>query len=161
MSDLLIQLGSNQGDRAAYLAFARRQIEMRIGRLYRASAIYRTAAWGHTDQPDFYNQVLRVVPRLDVSACLAVCQSIEAEAERTRSLHWGPRTLDLDLLAAGQTILQTPELQLPHPRLHERRFVLVPLTEIVPLWRHPILNATARQLLERCPDQLSVTKVDD
>ena len=159
MPDLILHLGSNLGDRAAHLAEARVRLQMVIGTIYQASAIYRTAAWGRSEQPDFYNQALRLRTTLDPLTCLDHCRRIEDELGRTRELHWGPRTIDIDLLTYGHRIIDTEALQLPHPRLHERRFVLVPLHDLIPDWRHPILKKTVREMLSECPDTLAVQRI--
>jgi len=132
-----IGLGSNLGDSAAVLRAALRALDaLPRSRLLRASRLYRTAAWGRTDQPDFLNAVAAVETGLPASELLAAMLGIEREAGRARSVdgsdRWGPRTLDLDLLLYGQARIDGVGLHVPHPHLHERAFALVPLLEIAP-----------------------------
>lgn len=153
MAQLVVHLGSNEGDRAAHLAGARRALRQRVGAILRASPCYETAAWGLENQADFLNQAVLINTGLSPHAVLRATQLIEQHAGRVRHMRWGPRTLDLDLLLYDQLVLDTPELQLPHPRLAERRFVLVPLHDLLPHWVHPVLNRTVGQLLAECADR--------
>ena len=129
-----VAIGGNQGEVRATLEAATRAVHALDGvRVLRASSIYRTPAWGRTDQPDFLNGVLAIETSLPPPALLDRLLGIERAFGRRRDEEagrWGPRTLDLDLLAYGDLVLEQPGLSLPHPRLHERAFVLVPLAEI-------------------------------
>ena len=156
MNGIYLLLGSNLGDRMMRLAEALMQLEKSAGKLKAQSSVYETAAWGNTDQAPFLNQVIELSSALSPRELLEKTQAIEKQLGRERSEHWGPRTLDLDILYYGDTILNSPELSLPHPRLHLRRFTLVPLCEIAPLWVHPVLKKNNLQLLEECPDALEV-----
>jgi len=132
-----IGLGSNLGDSAAVLRSALRALAgLPESRLLRASRLYRTAAWGRTDQPDFLNAVAQLQTALPASELLAAMLGIEREAGRARradgSDRWGPRTLDLDLLLYGEAVIAEAGLHVPHPHLHERAFALAPLVEIAP-----------------------------
>lgn len=131
MTNAVISIGSNLGDRRGYLTAA----VDGLGDAVRAvSAIYRTPPWGGVQQDDFYNAVVLV----DDAAVrqpiewLRRCQALEQAAGRERSIRWGPRTLDADVIAVGDTVSDDPELTLPHPRAHERAFVLVPWAELDP-----------------------------
>lgn len=104
MASLLLQLGSNIAPREIFLARARVLCEQRLGRIVHQSSMYQTAAWGRTDQQDFLNQVIEIKTDTAPEACLAACQEIELELGRTRNEHWGPRTIDLDLLLMDQQI---------------------------------------------------------
>jgi 2-amino-4-hydroxy-6-hydroxymethyldihydropteridine diphosphokinase len=146
MEQVLIGLGANLGRPERQLALALRALG-RVIALERVSSVYRTAPVGDPDQPDFLNLVARGATPLEPAELLAVLHRIERRLGRLRTRPDGPRTLDLDLLDQGGRVLRTPELELPHPRLHLRAFVLVPLAEIAPGWRHPVLRRTAPELL--------------
>lgn len=143
-------LGGNLGDRLATLNAALALLAEDVHPLVRSS-IYQTAPWGDLDQPAFLNLVAGGRTTLSPTSLLARCKAIEQQLGRTPTRHWGPRVVDVDLLAYGDLVLHTPELQLPHPQLHRRGFVLVPLTEVAPEWRHPILDQTAAQMLAALP----------
>lgn len=156
---VILHTGSNLGDRAAFLAAARDAIREHIGDILAASSIYETAAWGVEDQPAFLNQALSVSTRLSANAVLHTIQAIEQSAGREREVRWGARTLDIDVLSYDDMVLDTPALVLPHPRLSERNFVLAPLCDIAPEWRHPVLQRTAAELWAACPDVLPATRL--
>lgn len=149
MHDVFLGFGSNLGDSVAIcrqamaMLAATPQIEVCA-----VSSFYRTEPEGYKDQPWFINGVLHCRSRLGPVAVLAVLHAIENQLGRRRKLRWGPRTLDLDILSFDDLLVNLPELVIPHPRLHERRFVLEPLREIAPHWRHPLLKLTVEQLLE-------------
>ena len=143
----LIALGANLGDpeRALQNAAA---IIVHWGVIVAASSIYRTApVGGPPGQPDYRNAVLALRTELSPEELLGRLLETEREQGRVRRERWGPRVLDLDLLSYGDRVLETPSLMLPHPRLMERAFVLAPLAEIAPDWRHPITGQTAGDVL--------------
>lgn len=115
----------------------------------KVSSLYRTEPVGMTEQGWFLNGVALCETELDPERALDVTQSIESRLGRVRLERWGPRTLDLDILFFGNLQIDLPELTVPHPRLHERRFVLIPLVEIAPSWIHPTMGLTMRDLLDR------------
>jgi len=117
------------------------------------SPVYRTAPWGVTDQPDFLNAVMEVRSDLEPESLLNRLLEVESRLGRVRRERWGPRSLDLDLLAYGQRVVKTSPLEVPHPRLPERAFVLVPLCDLAPDWRHPVLTLTASQMLMDIPQE--------
>ncbi len=121
--------------------------------LQATSAWYRTAPVPVSDQPDYINGVICLSGAIDPADLLALLHAIEAEAGRVRTVPNAARVLDLDLLAVGDRIIDHPNLILPHPRLTERAFVLYPLSEIAPLWRHPQLGRTALELRDALPPQ--------
>lgn len=159
MNQAFLLIGGNLGDRAANLAQARDRIGQAIGTIRRTSAIYETAAWGLTDQPDFYNQALLVVTPLQPDALMHRILEIEAGMGRIRNERYGPRVIDIDILLYNNLVFQSPVVILPHPRMAERRFVLAPLEEIAPDIIHPQLHRTIRQLLLQVPDPSPVKKI--
>lgn len=151
---VLIGIGSNLGDPVAScreaIQLLRNQPEIV---LLKISSLYRTEPVGRKDQGWFVNAVALCETSLDAKRFLEVLQETERICGRVRRERWGPRTLDLDVLSFGDSIIETAELTLPHPRLHERKFVLVPLLEIFPQWRHPRLQRTGRELLADLDEQ--------
>jgi len=137
------------------LAAIQRLRDVRRVQVLATSSFYRTAPLLFTDQPWFINGVVLCQTDLSPKGLLEVMHRIENDFGRERPIRWGPRTLDLDLLAFGDLQLDLPSLTIPHPRLHERRFVLEPLLEIEPDWVHPTLKVRARDLLKRITDDQS------
>lgn len=128
---VLLSIGSNLGDRLLYLHESLQYMEQHEGiTLDAISSVYETDPVGLLDQPIFFNIVVRVCTTLEPLDLLHFCQQTENHFERDRTVHWGPRTLDIDLLTYDQIIMDTPELTLPHPRMNEREFVQIPLKEL-------------------------------
>lgn len=147
-SPLFIALGTNLGDRAANLAEARRRLGEHF-HLVHASHLYETPPWGITAQPAFYNQVLETSTDVEPLELLHLVKRMEVEMGRVPGLRYGPRLIDIDLLVYGERVLETPELSLPHPRLFERAFVLVPLAEIAPELTPPTQTLSIAVLCSR------------
>lgn len=126
-------LGGNLGDPVAAFATALRALDAHSAiAVLRLSTVWRTAPWGKLDQPEFLNMAALVETSLTPRALLAFCLDLERQAGRERGERWGPRTLDIDILSYGDEAIDEPGLQLPHPRIAERAFVLAPLAEIAP-----------------------------
>jgi 2-amino-4-hydroxy-6-hydroxymethyldihydropteridine diphosphokinase len=158
---ILIGLGGNLdsarwGSPRATLTAALAALEEQGVAVAAQSAWYRSAAVPPSGQPWFVNAVASVTTDIGAVALLAAMQAIETRLGRVRGERNAARTVDLDLLDHRGERVETPDLVLPHPRLHQRRFVLVPLAEIAPDWRHPVLGLTARQLLARIADSQPV-----
>ena len=153
MKLVYIALGSNLGDRAENLRLAREQIHAPDLRVLRASSIYETAPRDVENQPWFLNQVLECETDLFPRQLLGRLQKIERAMGRKRTMAKGPREIDLDILLFGNAVVKAPELEIPHPRMMERRFVLEPLAELVPEKRHPGTRRTMREMLAGVMDQ--------
>jgi 2-amino-4-hydroxy-6-hydroxymethyldihydropteridine diphosphokinase len=154
-----IGLGSNLGDPEAQIERALRHLDEQSVRVEEVSSLYRTEPVDAPTELWFLNGVARVSCDFGPRELLAICQEIESSQGRERTIHHGPRTIDLDLLLLGDALMDSPELTLPHPELHLRRFVLVPLAEIAPELIHPILGSTMKELLGWCPDTSAVIRV--
>lgn len=162
-SRAFLGLGGNLGEPLDSFCLARQalardpQIEV-LG----SSPLYRTPPLGGPpDQPDYFNAVLELSTSLSAKDLLRFCQGLEALAGRERTIPWGPRTLDIDLLLFDQLILQTEELQLPHPRIKERHFVLLPLADLAAELIHPQLKQSIGDLLRRLPPAAGIRKLQD
>ena len=158
MNVVFLLLGSNEGDRAFYLAEGLKKIEEKIGTLLRSSSIYETKAWGNEDQPPFLNQVILAQTYLGPKAVLEEIQILENSLGRKRDQKWGPRTIDIDILFYNDLVLEKKELVIPHAGITKRRFTLVPLNEIASEYLHPKFNLTINELLHQCKDGLQVEK---
>jgi 2-amino-4-hydroxy-6-hydroxymethyldihydropteridine diphosphokinase len=143
-----LALGSNLGDRAANLQTAIARLSPAVTVLA-CSPIYETAPWGFTDQPAFLNQVVQGTTTLSPLELLHQIKSIETQLGRVPTVRYGPRTIDLDILFYENQVFDTPQLTIPHPRLHERAFVLVPLADLAPNWVHPVFDQTIAALLQK------------
>lgn len=143
---IFLSLGTNLGDRSANLRQALALLAPSV-QVESVSSIYETAPWGYTDQPPFLNQVLMGQTLLSPLDLLAHLKEIETLLGRTSTFRYGPRLIDLDILFYADLVLDLPSLSIPHPQLHRRAFVLVPLAELAPDLIHPTLGMTIHDLL--------------
>lgn len=146
------------GDSKKQLDKACAHIAKKVGPIIRTSALYQTAAWGNTDQPDFLNQVIIIETRFNAEQCLRSILEIEKIMGRIRTVKNAPRIIDIDILFFNKDIINAPELKVPHPEIPNRRFVLTPLNELSPSFIHPILQKNIHTLLKVCKDELNVKK---
>ena len=154
-------IGGNMGNRISNLQQARELIQKECGQLTAVSSVYQTAAWGLTEQPDFLNQVLVVATLLTPEAMMQQLLAIEEKMGRKRTIKFGPRIIDLDILLIESLIINSTLLTIPHPALTKRKFALIPLVEVAPQLMHPSERKTMAQLLIECPDKLAVQKFYD
>lgn len=160
MSRAVLLLGSNVGDRWQNLANAINSIEALFGEAEGISMVYETQAWGNTQQGPFLNLALIAEVFDDPFTLLEKLLRIETNMGRIRAKQWEPRIIDIDILFFDDMLVNEEELVVPHPYLAERRFTLKPLCDLLPNFRHPLLQKTMTELLEICPDQLAVNKIE-
>jgi len=158
MHTAYILTGTNLGNRKLNLQTAVQLIEQFCGKIFSASSIYETAAWGLTDQPDFLNQVICIQTNQAPTELLKNLLEIENQMGRKRIIKYGPRIIDLDILIIGNLKIDTPDLIVPHPALPDRRFALIPLAEIAGSILHPNFGKSIQELLDQCKDALNVKK---
>lgn len=158
MNEAYLLMGGNIGNRKDYLVKAIAAIEEKCGKVIKASSIYETAAWGLENQNAFLNQVLQIKTSLDARELLTAILGVEEKLGRVRENKYGPRVIDIDILFFNNEVINLPGLTVPHPRMQQRRFVLVPLAEIAPEKIHPLLHHSVLQMLAECTDPLAVNK---
>ncbi|CAN7602366.1 2-amino-4-hydroxy-6-hydroxymethyldihydropteridine diphosphokinase [Rossellomorea sp. LjRoot5] len=157
MNTAYISLGSNMGDRAVYLEKAinilgsHGKIEVT-----KRSSLYETDPVGFTEQDQFLNMVIEIRTSLSPETLLHQCLQVEIDLGREREFKWGPRIIDLDILLFNQETIETENLYIPHPRMQERAFVLIPLLEVAPRVEHPSFNAPLAEFLDEIPDKEGV-----
>lgn len=156
MHKLILHLGSNVGRRRRNLEVATHLIDIKIGKIELRSSYYITEAWGVKEQADFINLALIVHTILPVEKVLSIIQQIESLLRRKRTIRWGKRIIDIDILFFDDQIIKKANLIIPHPQITNRNFVLVPLNELCPEFIHPELNQTINKLLLRCKDKSRV-----
>jgi len=154
-----IALGTNLGDRLANLHAAIETMRPEI-HVQDESHVYETPPWGYEDQPAFLNMVVKAETGLGPESLLTYLKQLELDLGREQNFRWGPRLIDLDILFYDDLVIDTPPLVIPHPRLQERAFVLVPLLDIAPELIHPLLHKNISDLLAGLNPQ-GITRIDD
>jgi len=159
MATIYLALGTNIGDREANLREALRLLSESGIEISKLSSIYETEPVDYLDQPWFLNAVLEAQTNLPAAQLLSTLRQIESQMGSKKAIAKGPRLIDLDILLYGNESIDTAELQVPHPRMLQRNFVLAPLAEIAPTLRHPNWHASAADLLARSPDKSIVRRL--
>ncbi len=158
MSIVYFSIGGNLGDREKNLAMCMHMLDLSIGSKLKLSSLYETKAWGNAHQPDFLNLVAKYNTNLAAEDVLKKTIEIEDKLGRERKERWGSRTIDIDILFFNLDIIYTNNLIVPHPLMHKRKFVLIPLLEIEPELIHPKLNLSVKELVTACGDELEIKK---
>jgi 2-amino-4-hydroxy-6-hydroxymethyldihydropteridine diphosphokinase len=152
-------LGSNMNNPELQLQKAKAEILQSIGEILESSSCYATAPWGNTNQSHFINQVVKVNTTLNPLETMQTILSIEEKLGRIRTEKNAPRAIDIDILFFNKEIVDVPNLQIPHPHIQDRNFVLIPLNEIAPSFVHPVLQKNIHELMKACKDKLAVDKI--
>jgi 2-amino-4-hydroxy-6-hydroxymethyldihydropteridine diphosphokinase len=147
MPTAYIGIGSNLGDREENCAKALALLGQKGIKIMKPSSMIETEPWGVREQPKFMNMAIEVITDLLPYQLLRKLKEVEAELGRTETARWGPRIIDLDILFYNNTVMSSPELEIPHPHMHEREFVLMPLCEIAPDKIHPVLKKSVQEML--------------
>ncbi len=157
---IVLSLGSNLGDRVQNIKKACKKISSRVGAIEAFSSYYESPAWGFDSESSFINNVVLACTFLDPFTLLSVLQQIEREVGRKTKtgMSYSDRVIDIDILFYGNQMIDTPRLSIPHPLLAERNFVLYPLAEILPGWRHPVLDQTSLDLVRQSTDHSLVNR---
>lgn len=160
MESAFLLLGTNLGDRLQNLKSALEELKA-LGTISGTSGVYETEPWGISEQPTFYNHAIKLETNLAPEVLLKELKNIEAVCGRTEAIRWGPRVLDIDILLYGSLIYRSEVLTVPHPKLSERRFALVPLNEIAGAVVEPVSGKVIGELLADCGDELRVMPVQE
>lgn len=163
MSDtkiIFLHTGSNLGNRLKNLDLACQKIKIEIGKIIQKSSLYETEAWGVENQPDYFNQALKVETILSPLVVLDKIGKIEQDLGRNRTIKWSSRIIDIDLLFYEDLLIQSPNLTVPHPRIGERNFVLIPMSELAPNLIHPVFGKDILTLMAESDDKCEVRKLE-
>jgi len=160
MNLVYLLTGSNLGDRIENLTKAAQLINEKAGKLVTQSNFYQTSPWGPLDQPDYINQALLIETMLSPSSLMELLLAIEEKMGRVRTLKYGPRIIDIDILFFGNEVIDTRLVKVPHPAVQNRRFALIPLAEIAASYLDPTTGKTISQLLTACQDQGTVLQLN-
>ncbi len=160
MHQVFVSLGSNVGNRKENLKQALLYLKQN-NQILHISSVYETAPWGNADQGNFLNQIAEIASDYKPAELLEFLQDIESQMGREPSeMRYQPRVIDIDILFYEHIIITSPALMIPHPLIHERRFILVPMVEIAEKFVHPVLGRTMKELLDRCDDDLEIKRRD-
>jgi 2-amino-4-hydroxy-6-hydroxymethyldihydropteridine diphosphokinase len=160
MVKVYLLLGGNLGDKGKVFTEVRSKLNEQVGKITMQSSMYETEPWGFVSEDLFWNQVLEINTPLAPEVLLALTQRIESDLGRiTKSELYVSRVIDIDILFYGDQIINLENLVVPHPRIQERKFALVPLCEIAPDMQHPVFHKSIRQLLDECADKLKVSPI--
>jgi 2-amino-4-hydroxy-6-hydroxymethyldihydropteridine diphosphokinase len=157
---IYFSLGSNIGDKLNHIELAIQELALHTGEISKKSSLYATEPWGKTNQEDFLNQIVAIKTGLTPENLLKKILTIEIQLGRIRNKRNDPRTIDIDILMYNDLVIATNELIVPHPRMHLRNFVLIPMTEIAPAIVHPVFKKTMLELLDACKDNSHVKKMN-
>jgi 2-amino-4-hydroxy-6-hydroxymethyldihydropteridine diphosphokinase len=162
MHKAVLLIGGNLGDRKALIFRAKQMLETHIGACIQHSSIYESEAWGFQAESNFYNQILILETELSAADILEIALKIESDLGRKReSNSYASRSMDIDILFYDEQIIHQENLIIPHPRLHLRRFTLLPLVEILADFVHPEIKKTLGELLDSCDDDLKTKKLEN
>lgn len=160
MQTVFISLGSNLGDRNQQISMAFEMVAAAFGPVIAASSVYETSPWGIKDQPSFLNQCMSIETEVPAEEILRLLLSFEDALGRQRRGKWNSREIDIDVLFYGENIIETDQITIPHPSIHQRKFILTPLKEIAPDFTHPVLMKSITELESICTDDSLVAIYD-
>ncbi len=161
MNTYYLHLGSNKGNRTAYLTDAIKHISTKIGEIKEQSSIYQTEPWGKKDQDEFLNMAIKVTSNLEPVDVLSSIKNIEKSMGVEKREKWGPRIIDIDILYCNDLILEQENLVIPHPHIYERNFVLIPLMEIAGEFIDPVKGISIEELFDLCKDESEVLMYEE
>ncbi len=158
---VVLSLGGNVGDVKQVFIESINLLKEKVGKVVLFSPLYQTKAWGVENQPDFLNQVIVIESELNPENVLKVCMTIESKLGRVRTQKWYQRIIDIDILFYNDEVIDSKDLTIPHPYVHKRNFVLFPLVDVIPTFKHPLLEKSMEELKSECEDKLEVVNFSD